>query len=196
MQVTDQLEWNKEDERNAGVLKDERVKSSNNVVLRRVTYKDSVTGKEYRFITNEFTLPPGLIAFLYKVRWDIEKIFDPIKNKLIEQKAWAKSQTAKIQQAHFITLAHNLMVLLNHQIETQEGIMDQKSQSKRTQRRAEEVKQAQENGAPFNSLVQAWKRLTQRCFQFIRWLRYCLENPTPWREAIDLLRPLMQDYLH
>ena len=196
LQVTDQLEWDQDDERNAGVLKDERVNSSNNVVLRRVTYKDSVTAKVYRFITNELTLPPGLIAFLYKVRWDIEKIFDQIKNKLIEQKAWAKSQAAKIQQAHFITLAHNLMVLLNHQIETEEGIMDQKSQSKRTQRRAEEVKQAQGNGEQVNSLVRAWKRVTQRCFQFIRWLRHCLENPTPWREAIDLLRPLMQRYLH
>ena len=55
----------------AGVLKDERVKSSSNVVLRRVTYKDSVTGKEYCFITNELTLPPGVIALLYKLRWDI-----------------------------------------------------------------------------------------------------------------------------
>lgn len=107
-------------------------------------------------------------SLLYKVRWGIEKIFDPIKNKLLEQKAWAQSQNAKIQQAHFITLAHNLMVLLNHQIETQEGIMDQKSQGKRTQRRAEEVKQAQGNGEQVNSLVRAWKRVTQRCFQFIR----------------------------
>ena len=90
----------------------------------------------------------------------------------------------------------NLMVLLNHQIETEEDIIDQKSQGKRTQRRAEEVKQAQGNGEQVNSLVRAWKRATQRCFKFIRWLRHCLENPTPWREAIDLLRPLMQCYLH
>ena len=88
------------------------------------------------------------------------------------------------------------MVLLNHQIETEEGIFDQKSQSKRTQRRAEDVKQARGNGEEVNSLVRAWKRVTQRCFQFIRWLRHCLDNTTPWRQAIDLLRPLMQRYLH
>ncbi len=87
--------------------------------MRRITYDDPITGKIYRFITNELTLPPGLIAFLYKLRWDIEKIFDQVKNKLLEQKAWAKSATAKIQQAHFIALAHNLMVLLNHQIQTE-----------------------------------------------------------------------------
>ena len=76
------------------------VGSSNGTTLRRVTYKDSATGKVYRFITNELTLPPGLLAFLYKLRWDIEKIFDQVKNKLMEQKAWANSQTAKIQQAN------------------------------------------------------------------------------------------------
>jgi hypothetical protein len=195
LQTSEQLQWNENDERNAGVLKDELVESSDGIKLRRVTYKDAVTGKVYRFITNELTLPPGLIAFLYKLRWNVEKIFDQIKNKLIEKKAWAKSQNAKIQQAHFITLAHNLMVLMNHQIETEEGITDQKSQDKREQRRSREVQQAQENGEQVNPLVLAWKRVTQRCLQFIRWLRHCLENQTPWCIAMDMLRPLMQRYL-
>ena len=196
LQVSSGRDWDKTDERNLGVLNDELVNSSNGTTLRRVTYRDSVTGKEYRFITNELTLPPGLIAFLYKLRWDIEKIFDQVKNKLMEQKARANSQTAKIQQAHFITLAHNLMVLLNHQLETEEELVDEKSQRKRTQRRAKEIEKAQANGESINSLVLAWQRITQRCFQFIRWLRHCLENSTSWREAIDLLRPLMQNYLH
>ena len=196
LQVSSQRNWDKTDERNLGVLNEELVKSSTGITLRRVTYRDSVTGKEYRFITNELTLPPGLIAFLYKLRWDIEKIFDQIKNKLMEQKAWANSQTAKIQQAHFITLAHNLMVLLAHELETEEGLVDEKSQRKRTQQRAKKIEKAQVNGQPVNSLVLAWKRVTQRCFQFIRWLRHCLEDQTPWQEAISLLRPLMQNYLH
>ena len=196
LQASGGRDRDKTDERNRGVLNDELVKASNGTTLRRVTYRDSVTGKEYRFITNELTLPPGLLAFLYKLRWDIEKIFDQIKNKLLEQKAWAKSQTAKIQQAHFITLAHNLMVLLNHQLETEEGLVDEKSRRKQMQRRTKEIEKAQANGELVNSPVQAWQRVTQRCFQFIRWLRHCLENSTPWREAVSLLRPLMQNYLH
>ena len=196
LQTFEQLDWDKTDERNLGVLNDEKVRSSNGTVMRRVTYKDSITGKTYRFITNELTLPPGVIAFLYKLRWDIEKIFDQVKNKLHEQKAWAKSATAKIQQAHFITLAHNLMVLLNHELETEEGIVDEKSQVKRKQTRAREVEQARLNAESINSLVLGWKRATQRCLQFIRWLRHCLEDQTPWREAVDLLGPLMKKYLH
>lgn len=198
LQALKQLDWDKTDERNIGVLNNELVASpsSSGTSIRRVTYKDSVTGKVYRFITNELTLPPGLIAFLYKLRWDIEKVFDQVKNKFLEQKAWASSQNAKIQQAQFIALAHNLMVLLNHELETEEDIVDEKSQHKREQIRAKETEQAQSNGVIINSLVLNWKRVTQRCFQFIRWLRHCLENQTPWREAIDLLRPLMRKYLH
>ena len=194
LQVLGQLQWDKNDERNQGVLNDELVGPSNGVTMRRVTYKDPLTGKTYRFITNELTLPPGLIAFLYKLRWDIEKIFDQIKNKLLEQKAWAKSATAKIQQANFVTIAHNLMVLLKHQIETQEGIVDEKNKRKREQIRAQEIKKLK--GQTINPMVINWNRATQRCLQFIRWLRHCLDNQTPWSQAMELLRPLMQKYLH
>ena len=83
------------------------------------------------------------------------------------------------------------MVLMNHQIETEEGITDEKSQRKRKQVRAKELEQLQLNGEHMNSLVLNWKRATQRCLQFIRWLRHCLENQTPWRESVSLLRPLM-----
>jgi len=195
-QVSSESDWDKTDERNRGVLNDERVSPSNGTVIRRVTYKDPLTGKIYRFITNELTLPPGLLAFLYKLRWDIEKIFDQVKNKLLERKAWAKSATAKIQQAHFIALAHNLMVLLNDRIESEEGIVDKKTQHKRKQARAKDLEQLQLNGQTMNSLVLNWKRATQRCLQFIRWLRHCLENQTPWCVAVSLLRPLMLRYLH
>jgi hypothetical protein len=34
-----------------------------------------------------------------------------VKNKLGETKAWASSATAKAMQAHFLCLAHNLMIL-------------------------------------------------------------------------------------
>jgi len=196
LQVLGEPDWDKTDGRNRGVLNDQLVGPSNGTTMRRVTYKDPLTGKIYRFITNELTLPPGLIAFLYKLRWDIEKIFDQVKNKLLEQKAWAKSATAKIQQAHFIALAHNLMVLLNHELGTEEGIADEKSQLRREQTRTGELEQLRLKGERMNSLVLNWKRATQRCLQFIRWLRHCLENQTPWREAVSLLRPLMQKYLH
>ncbi len=95
---------------------DESLLSSDGITLRRVTYTDPVTNKKYRFLTNEMTLPPGMIAFLYKLRWDIEKLFDQSKNKFHEKKAWANSNNSKKQQANFITITHNLCVLIERKL--------------------------------------------------------------------------------
>ena len=102
---------------------------------------------------------------------------------------------AKKQQALFISLAHNLMRGLEMQLMLKEDIRDQKAMTKRRIRMEKEIKQAEDSGRRPNPLVTAWTRATQRCFQFIRWLRYCLEDSTPWAEALDLLRPLMAKYL-
>ena len=50
-------------------------------------------------------------------RWDIEKVFDEIKNKTFERKAWAGNDNVKRQQSTFIALAHNLMRILEIQVE-------------------------------------------------------------------------------
>ena len=50
--------------------------------LRRVSYKDPETGKVLVFLTNNFDLPPLLIAQLYKCRWQVELFFKWIKQNL------------------------------------------------------------------------------------------------------------------
>ncbi|MEZ5329940.1 MAG: transposase [Verrucomicrobiales bacterium] len=98
---------------NIGVISDEYVATSSaGVLVRRVTYKDPDTQRIFEFITTEMSIEPGLIAQLYRMRWDIEKVFDEIKNKLHEKKAWATTATAKSMQAQFICLTHNLITLL------------------------------------------------------------------------------------
>ena len=174
---------------------DESVISSEGIALRRVTSVDPVTNKRYRFLTNEMTLPPGIIAFLYKLRWDIEKSFDQSKNKFHEQKGWAKSNNSKKQQACLITIVHNLCTLLERKLQAEEDIVDQKSRQKRQKLRNKEKAQAKENGNPFNAMVGACNRITQRSLQFIRWLRGSLRIKTPWTAAIEVLRPLMLEYL-
>jgi hypothetical protein len=51
----------------------------------------------------------GLIALIYKMRWDIEKTCDEKKNKLGVIKTWATTPEAKCQQAHFVCMTRNLM---------------------------------------------------------------------------------------
>ena len=85
------------------------------------------------------------------------------------------------------------MVLLNHQVETEKDIVDQKSRRKQKQASAKDIEKAQSKGERVHSLVLTLQGVTQRCFQFIRWLRYCLENATPWQE-VSLLRSLMRNF--
>ena len=183
------------DPRNTGVLSDERVGNSKGVVLRRIRYCDPETGKTYAFITNEFTLPPGLLAFIYKLRWDVEKTFDQVKNLFGEKKAWATSAESKTQQANFIALAHNLVLTLEREIEEREGIQDSKVIKRKEERLAKAVIEAAAAGRVFNSLVAGVRRVTKRSAQFIEWLQACLEHGTCWKAAIVQLRPLMEAYL-
>ncbi len=188
-------QWDEQDSRNTGILADELIGVFCGVMLRRIRYLDPATDQEYSFITNEMTLPPGLIAFLYKLRWDIEKVFDEKKNKLQEKKAWATSLTARCQQAQFVCLAHNLLVMFERCLEDDEGIRDAKVENKR--KRRNQIAQAliRERGKTPNPLVQKCVRRSQRSLQFIRWLRHCLFRPTPWTGGVELLRPFMDAYL-
>lgn len=188
-------EFDRNDPRNNGVVSDEWVGHSKGRMIRRVTYIDPVNGKEYRFITNQMTLPPGLIAFIYKRRWDIEKIFDQMKNKLLEKKAWAKSPTAKCQQAAFMCLVHNLMLILERTIDEKEAIADEKVRAKMDARLSADTEKAEAAGRAMNPLLLGVRRSTQRSLQFIRWLRWALTHATPWRPAINELRPLMAQYM-
>ena len=61
----------------------------------------------------------------------------------------------------------NSPVLLNHQLESEEGIADEKSRHRRKQTRARDLEQLQLNGEQINSLVLNWQRATQRCYAFV-----------------------------
>jgi len=154
--------WDADDPRNHGVISDELVGVFCGVMLRRVRYRDAASGTTFSFMTTELNLPPGLIAFLYKMRWDVEKVFDEKKNKLHEQKAWATSAVARCQQGHFVCLAHNLMVLLERQLDTKQGVTDVKTQDKRAKRLEHLTRALRERGETQNPLVQQCTRITQR----------------------------------
>lgn len=195
LEFVSEKQWDASDPRNNGVIFDDVAISKSGYSIRRVSYCDPVTLKRYVFLTTEMTLPPGIIAFLYKLRWDVEKFYDQSKNKFGERKGWGKSEVSKTQQALFIAIAHNLCMIFERLIEKEEEIVDRKSILKRAVRRAEEKRIAQDNGNAFNAMVDSCNRITQRSFQFIRWLRSSLRSSASWRPAIDYLRPLMLKYI-
>lgn len=173
---------------NHGVIGDEMVGSTSGVQLRRVTYHDALRAETFEFITNEFTLPPGAIAHLYKMRWDIEKVFDEFKSKLCERQSWASSEQGKSHQGQFLCLAHNLMVLMEAQLESNHGIRNEAEIKRRSGRLAAGLAALKKARQQMPKLALMVQRLTQRSLKFIRWLRYHLFAPTCYEQALALLR--------
>ena len=97
-------------------------------------------------------------------------MFDEVKNKLGEGKAWAGSLEARTVQALFITLAHNLMVIYEDRLEREQGVVNQAEDERRAQRVALLEAQAEERGLEVSSLLLTARRATQRSVKFVRWL--------------------------
>ena len=81
-----------DDPANAGVIQDLRVTlSSSREEWRLITYRPR-RGGELPFLTNDFSLLPGVVAFLYFRRWEAEKCFDTWKNDFAQAKAWVRAR--------------------------------------------------------------------------------------------------------
>lgn len=185
---TGSLPWDHADPGNCGVTADRRVTTMTGHVLRIVCYTDPVSGQSYEFLTNEMDLPPGVIVELYRRRWEAEKVFDEIKNKLGEKKAWATSLIAKEAQALFIALTHNLLVLYEQELERQHGVTNE-AEDRRRAKRTEAASQAcKKKGTPLTSLVRCARKATQRSVKFVRWLRQSLRDSVAEAAAVPRLK--------
>lgn len=182
-------DWDRSDPLNAGIQKVEWASGAAGVLVRRIWYREPVSGAGYVFLTNEMTLRPGLIAFLYKLRWEVEKVFDELKNKLGEHKAWASSPIAKAAQAHLICLLHNLLVLIDARLKA-EGIENEAEKRRRQEVFAKAQKLATAAGRRIPSPVVALQRFTQHSVKLLRWLRSSFAACLAWDAATPRLRDL------
>ena len=194
LSVIKNLDWDRLDERNAGVKSDEMCVSSSGVRVRRVTFEDPVSQTVHVFITSEMTLPPGIIAELARRRWNIEKVFDELKNKLGETKAWATSATAKAMQATFICITHQLLLVFEEMLEKDCDIRPEVELARRAKRIQSEIQFCKKSNRPFPSLRACALRLTQRTVKLLRWLRASLTREAPWGDLIAILRRSYASY--
>jgi len=189
--------WETEQERvidftqpiNQGVTADRVVTDRRGIRVREITYCNPCDGAVYVYLTNEMTLDPGLLVLLYKTRWEIEKVFDETKTKLQEKKSWATTTTAKEMQAHFVALAHNLLLLLQDW-QAQQGV-ENTAELQRRQKRVEQQKtELKKTGRTLPLVYTLLQRLTQATFKLIRWLRVHWHRPTSLTQALLQLRSL------
>lgn len=181
--------FERDDPINANVHSDELVTAATSPhPLRRITFWDVLENVCYEFLTNEMTLPPGLIAHLYKMRWEIEKSFDEFKNKLQETKAWASSANAKAIQANLICLAENLLLLLRNHLDVEEDIRNEAEIKRREKRLEQAMTQVSKKGGRLPLPLRTVQHLTQNSVKFIRWVATLLYLKIPWKRAVSQLR--------
>ncbi len=186
----DSVPWNRADARNHGVTEDRRVRTREGHLLRIVSYTDPQNGEQYEFLTNELDLPAGVIVELYRRRWEAEKVFDEIKNKLHEKKAWGTSLVAKEAQAQLVAITHNLLLAYEQTLETEHGVTNQAEDRRRVQRTEAAAQKCAAAGQPLSALVLQARRATQRSVKFVRWVRQSLRDHAAEAAAVLRLKVL------
>ncbi len=189
------LEFDKSNDINAGIILDQQVRHSHGRIIRRIEYQDPISGTKYVFITNEMTLPPGLIAYIYKTRWNVEKAFQQFKCRYDQQKAWAKSFEAKSLQANFLCILHNLMLILEDKLEREENITDKKITVNQKKRILANIKIVEEKKLKINPMILRLRKSIMRSSQFILLVNIAFDKSSSWEWFIDKARPRMEVYL-
>lgn len=180
---------------NTGVDADLEVRFGSGGPMRLVRYTDPETHETYHFITTDFELRPGVIAWLYLLRWRIEKLFDTSKNKLEETKAWAGGEVAREQQAHFLAMTHNLLVLFRDFMDQVHGAKEEKLGDKRRAYLQRRQAQAEEKGRRIHPLHWQMPMIVQLSVQFIRSLRNLIARNVSLRDALPRIRTMLVAYL-
>lgn len=89
-----------------------RTKYKYTKLLRRVSYRDPESGKNYEFITNRFDLSAQTICDLYKSRWEVELFFKTLKGYLQIDKFVGTSINAVSWQVWTAMIAYLLVSLI------------------------------------------------------------------------------------
>jgi len=190
------MEWvedvllEQKDPRNHGVLFDWKVRSRDGQVFRVVTYQEPVKGEVFEFLTNQLDLPAGVIVELYHRRWEVEKVFDELKNKLGQTRAWGTSLTAREMQAQLMALTHNLLLAYEQVLEERHEVSNGPEDRRRNQRLQAMHRQCTLERTPVSRLLLLTRRATQRGVKFIRWLRQSLRDHLAEALAVARLRAL------
>jgi len=109
-----QIPYDRDDPINKGVTDCYYAGMNCGWAFRVVEYTNPETGEEFSFVTSlDGDFRPGLVAWLYFKRWNIEKNFDTTKTTMEETKAWGSGKGALSIQSHAIAFAYNMMRLLH-----------------------------------------------------------------------------------
>ncbi|MCZ2100070.1 MAG: IS4 family transposase [Chitinophagales bacterium] len=111
----------------AGVLKEEHIhlnykdkKQNKKLCLRKVTYRDD-GGRMYEFITNNFEIRREEVAYIYKLRWNIELLFKKLKQNFQLHYFYSETENGIKTQIWCTLIAQLLMQVLKVKSESKKA---------------------------------------------------------------------------
>jgi transposase len=84
--------------------------------LRRISYRDPITEKRLRFLTNNFVLPALTIAEIYRCRWQVELFFQWIKQHLRIKAFFGTSENAVKTQIWIAVSVYVLVAIVRKKL--------------------------------------------------------------------------------
>lgn len=157
---------------------------------RRVEFL-SETGESYVYLTNDFSLEPGELAFIYHRRWDEEKFFDNFKNDLGNAKAWGKSPTAIEQQTVLAMMTYILTRLFLEQQFKQLSLGN--GDTTQAKKHEKKVNHHQKDGGI--SLRAYWRQMSKIPLQVWRFFKNCFMKKATSMLYEWQLKPILMHYL-
>ena len=90
--------------------------------LRRVRYRDAITGKDLIFITNNFQIPSNMVPDLFRRRWQIELFFKWIKQHLRIKSFYGTSNNAVQAQIWIAVMTYVMVAILKKRLQLDQSL--------------------------------------------------------------------------
>ena len=85
-------------------------------------FHDTVTGKTFNFLTNNFTISAETVADLYKQRWQVELFFKWIKQHLRIKSFYGTSENAVKSQIWIAVSVYVLIAIIKKRLGIKENL--------------------------------------------------------------------------
>lgn len=189
--------FDKDDPVNAGVVADYNGGFTNTQsTMRIIEYIDPETGEEMTFFTTlSRKILPGVICWLYFLRWRIEKSFDCFKNSLGEKKGWANGKNAIQIQGIATCMIYNFIHFLSEAVKFDQDCRDSKAEKKYLASLDKRAEKAKEHGRFIHPLILFTRTITRISSQFIRVVRNHFYSDKPLRLIIPIFVQRLETYL-
>ena len=85
--------------------------------LRRIKYRDALTGRSFNFLTNNFAMPAQTVADLYRQRWQVELFFKWIKQHLRIKSFFGTTENAVKSQIWIAISVYVLVAIIKKRLQ-------------------------------------------------------------------------------